>query len=111
MKFSPKDVDLSTGLCSTFGKCEVETAACHLIEYLTSIDADNWSFTFGGLYIYYYNNKLNTNEMLFGLLGCWFDDGPMRVQDDRFLIVNWDNGLQVTQEFLKAISKHVKQPD
>jgi hypothetical protein len=47
--------------------------------------------------------------MLFGLLGTWFDDGPMRVQDDMFYIVNWGNGLQVTQEFLKRVSKYVKE--
>jgi hypothetical protein len=109
MKFSPSDVDLSTGLMSTFGKAELETSAEHLIRYLQSIDAENWSFTFAGLYEYYVKNKLNTNEMLFGLLGTWFDDGPMRVQDDMFYIVNWGNGLQVTQEFLKRVSKYVKE--
>lgn len=34
LNFKPSDVDLSDGLCSTFGKSELETSAVHLIEYL-----------------------------------------------------------------------------
>ena len=102
----PSDVDLSNDLCSTFGKCEIEIAAIHLIEYLRD-NGDVWNFTFTGLWTHYYNHQLNTDEMLFGLLGPWFDDGPMRFQEDGFWIVNWGNGLSVTEEFLKRIEKHV----
>jgi hypothetical protein len=109
LKFKPSDVDLSNHLCSTFGKCEVETAAVHLIEYLCDSAENDWSFTFSGLWSYYYNHQLNSDEMLFGLLGPWFDDGPMFIQEDGFLIVNWGNGLQITGAFLKRIAKHVKK--
>ena len=108
INFKPSDVDLSNGLCSTFGKSEIEYAAVHLIEYLVE-SGDEWHFKFDGLYRYYYAHKLNVDEMLFGLLGPWFDDGPMRFQEDGFLIGNWGNGLQVTESFLKRIAKHVKK--
>jgi hypothetical protein len=106
--FKPSDVDLSNKLLSTFGKSEVEYAAMHLIKYLRK-NGDTWNFTFSGLYVYYYNHKLNSDEMLFGLLGSWFDDGPMCFQEDGFYISNWGNGLQVTERFLKRIEKHVRK--
>jgi hypothetical protein len=107
LNFKPSDVDLSNDLCSTFGKCEVETAAAHLIEYLRE-NGDTWHFKFSGLYVYYYNHQLNSDEMLFGLLGPWFDDGGlMSFRKDGFYIVNWGSGLQVTENFLKRIAKHV----
>ena len=109
LNFGPNDVDLSNGLCSTFGKGEVESAAEHLIEYLQEKGENKWWFTFGGLYLYYYNNNLNSDEMLFGLLGPWFDDGGMmHFREDGFYIVNWGSGLQVTEEFLKRIKRHVR---
>lgn len=107
-EFRPSDVNLENGLMSTFGKCEIETAATHLIEYLRDECEDHWkSFHLFGLLVYYHNRGLNTDEALFGLMGPWLDDGPFRFQDAGFYIVNWGNGLQVTQDFLNRISKHV----
>jgi hypothetical protein len=114
LSFSPKDVDLSNQLCSTFGKAEIEDAAMHLIEYLVERNRaaetpNNWFFSFSGLLDYYVTKKLNVNEMLFGLFGSWLDDGPFVVREDGFYIVNWGNSLQVAQEFLKRIAKHVHE--
>jgi hypothetical protein len=103
----PADINLSTNLCSTFGKSEREFAATYLIRYLQEINAEKWNFTFAGLLEFYQRKKLNTNEILFGLFGSWFDDGPLCFQDDPGFIVNWGNGLQVTQDFLKRLQKHV----
>ena len=64
-------------------------------------EKNGWNFTFSSLYNYYVAHNLNTDEMLFGLLGPWFDDGPMHFQEDGFWIGNWGNGLQVTEAFLK----------
>jgi hypothetical protein len=108
--FKPSDVDLSNWLCSTFGKSEIEYAAVHLIEYLRD-NGDKWVFKFSGLFCHYYNHQLNTDEMLFGLFGPWFDDGPLCFQEDGFWIGNWGNGLQVTEAFLKRIAKHVRRRD
>jgi hypothetical protein len=104
----PADINLASGLQSTFGKCETEQSAVHLIEYLQEINAERWNFGFAGLIDFYKRKGLNTDEILFGLYGSWFDDGgAMGFKDDPGYIVNWGNGLQVTQDFLKRVSKHV----
>jgi len=106
----PTDINLSNYLCSTFGKSETEQAAVHLIEYLQEINAENWHFKFSGLLDFYKRKGLNQDEALFGLFGSWFDDGgAMGFKDDPGYIVNWGNGLQVTQDFLKRIQRHAIQ--
>jgi hypothetical protein len=107
--FDPSEVNLSNGLCSTFGKSETEKSAEHLIRYLQA-NGDKWHFKLAGLFVYYIDHKLNTDELLFGLYGPWFDDGGlMTFQEDPFYIVNWGSGLQVTEGFLERIKKHVRR--
>ena len=106
LKFLPVNVDLTYDLMKTFGKSEIEHAATLLILHLQ--EKNSWSFTFSSLYNYYIGNGLNTDDMLFGLFGPWVDDGPNIIRDDGHYIINWGSGLQVTQEFLKAIAKHVR---
>jgi hypothetical protein len=80
-----------------------------LIEYLQETGNEHWSFKFAGLFDFYRRKGLNTDEMLFGLMGQWFDDGgQMCFREDSGYIVNWGSGLQVTQDFLKRVSKHVR---
>jgi hypothetical protein len=107
-KLVPADINLEYELSSTFGKREVEDAAVHLVRYLQEINAEKWNFKFAGLLDYYKRNDLNADEMLFGLFGSWFDDGGMMgFKEDPGYIVNWGNGLQVTQDFLKRLQSHV----
>lgn len=102
----PKDVNLSTNLIGTFGKHEVEISAVHLVRYLQGIEYKNWHFTVTGLVEYYQNNKLNPDEMLFGLLGSWIDDGPWESLGDPGYIIHWGSSLQVTSSFLNRLEKH-----
>lgn len=108
LNFLPTDVNLSSNLCSTFGKSEIEYSAIHLIEHLVAIDSKNWRFTFSGLFWHYQSIQADVNTMLFGLMGSWVDDGPWLIQEDPGYIVHWGTDLQVTHHFLKRISKHVR---
>jgi hypothetical protein len=112
--FQPQDVDLSSCLGGAFGKCEVEIAARDLILYLV-YGVHPWNeFSMEGLCRWIMRPKLHPLERprpkqqpLFGLMGPWFDDGPMVFREGIF-VVNMIEHLAVTDEFLLRIRKFVK---
>lgn len=106
--FRPQDVDLSSCLGGTFGKMEVELAARNLVAYLVYANHTWNNFKLSGLCWYYDHNNFK-DQPLFGLMGPWFDDGPMIFREGIF-VVNMTNHLAVTDEFLRRIRKFVKTP-
>lgn len=103
----PENVDLRLGLCSTFGKSEVETAACYLVRFLQQRKKGWASFTLQD-----YTNFLNSCKPvvsletgLFGLLGDWYDDGPMEIQQGQWL-TNLGDTISIRLEFVARLEKH-----
>jgi len=104
-KIKPSDIDLRDSLQNTFGKSEVEVAACHLLRHLVEDEKDNWTFSLEGLVDYYRRHNLKTDEMLYGLLGGWIDDGMWVLRDDPQYIIHWGARMQITQDFVRRIMK------
>lgn len=77
LPLTPKDINIDLYTFSfRFGKCEVETAARNLIQFLKERKNGEWlGFTFQELTQFYLDKGLNPDEMLFGLMGNWYDDG------------------------------------
>ena len=96
-RFSPKHVDLSNGLQSTFGCCEFESAACEILRYLNDdsrpyvkcdpwmghqADGKGWDKPFR-------IQSLEINPTMFAMLcacgwitACWFPKGIFTVSND-----------------------------
>jgi len=104
MNIKPSDINIKNRLSCTLGKCELEVAAYHLVKFLVET-GDTWSFKMPELILYYHQNKLDMNDMLFGLLGGWFDDGPMRFWDDMGYIVNWGGTYIVTEVLVNKLPR------
>lgn len=86
-----------------FGKYEVELAAGRLVEFLRT--RSNYGFTFKELTRFYEEHQWNPDEMLFGLLGVWLDDGPMERVEGPPYVVHMGRFLMVTGEFLERVRK------
>lgn len=69
--------DIHVGECDNvlggFGKHEVEVSAGKLVKFFQS--RESWcKFTLSELAEFYRQNGWEPNEMLFGLMGGWYDD-------------------------------------
>lgn len=89
----PMDIQLHHGLrgVGRFGKAEVEWAAGHLVRYFQS--RGGWyTFTLEELVYYYKLTGVDPSERLFGLLGAWFDDGPMCWRSGQDYLASYGDG-------------------
>ncbi len=89
-----------------FGKHEVEDAAIKLIEFFVARKNGEWStFTFKELHDFYVDHRYNPNEMLFGLMGPWYDDGGLGcVREDADLVRHLGHALETTEKFRVRVS-------
>ncbi len=91
-------------MSGTFGKCEVETSAKRLIAFFAVEKGNSWaSFTFEELHTFFLRNNWNPREILFGLVGNWWDDGGMGtlIHQSWPCIIHYGDGLRVTEHFVR----------
>lgn len=108
----PDDFDLSSPavLLGTFGKSEVEQTVWRLLKFFQL--RGYWcDFTIDELTRFYHHQGWNPNQMFFGLMGGWFDDGmlfsykhPLGV----FLACDPNGQYRVTREFLERCAKNTE---
>ena len=103
----PREIDLSDGLCSTFGKAEVEEAACRLVKFFQERRGLWQSFTFVELEVFYASKRWKPNEMLFGLFGPWYDDGGTgHIQNPPDYVIHFGEVLATTELFQQKCSRN-----
>ncbi len=70
----PEDIDTSRTQVGSFGKCEVEEAAANLVRFFQM--RGGWvNFSLPELIEFSKLNEFDSCQVLFGLLGYWYDDG------------------------------------
>ncbi len=88
-----------------FGKHEVEDAAIKLIEFFVARKFGEWAaFTFSELHDFYVERGYRPNEMLFGLMGPWYDDGPMYMREGIAYVAHHGHVLEMTEAFRVRVS-------
>lgn len=107
-RFAPCDIDLSSHLRNTFGKCEIEDATCKLIQFLVETGRGWNEIHIGDLVDFYRQKGWNTDEIMFGLFGSWIDDGCWRTWKS-MMFTNWGNGIVPEQAFFERIKEHVRK--
>lgn len=90
-----------------FGKSEVEESAGKLVKFFQDRGTGWAAFTFHELHVYYTNKGWKPEEMLYGLLGAWMDDGSWMVVESVAYVVHWCNFLTVTENFIERIKENV----
>ena len=104
----PSDINLTSGLCSTFGKAEVEKSAVGIIRFFKS--KGQWiSFSLLELLDFYKKDSLDQNEIFFGLLCPWEDDGMFYTMlgetsfrlPPPYFVVSFDYKYMATDLFIK----------
>lgn len=85
--------------CGGFGKHEVEASAGKLIQFFQF--RGHWgSFSMTELYNFYQLKGWDVDEILFGLAGAWFDDGP-GVWRNASYIGHFGTEMVVDKEFIR----------
>jgi hypothetical protein len=108
----PGDIDLSDGLADTFGKSEVETAAELLVEFHQERERGWDFFSLEEIRGFYLRKGLNPNEMLFGLIGPYLDDGGMGcIRNPHPYIIHFGAKLAVTALFVQRIARHKRKKE
>ena len=107
----PDDIRMeehSDSILGTFGKCEVERSAGRLVRFFQS--KGRWcNFTFSELARFYEQNNWDLNEMLFGLMGVWYDDGGLggwRISQS--FVGHTGSKLCVSDMFIKRCAGKIK---
>lgn len=102
----PKEIVTSLGFGYAFGKHEVEVSAERLIDYLV-FRGQGWeSFSLSHMMRYYEARLWNPDEVLFGLIGPYYDDGGMgRVQEPKAWLVHTGSAIYISQAFRVAVSR------
>ncbi len=106
----PESIDADNGLCSTFGKSEVEQAAGIVVKYCQK--RDGWySFTLLELIEFCKEIGFDPNMNLYGLAGVWQDDSLMGgIREAHPSLVLWSNGRYcVTEEFILRCAKRLRK--
>ena len=111
---APNDIRLNAiGIVeSTFGKCEVEETAGHLIAFFQAKGA--WgSFKLDELAEFYRSKGWDPNNMFFGLVGAWFDDGGLSMCwvecPKPYIAFDGVGSCYVTEEFVKQCCHNLKK--
>ncbi len=99
----PKDI---TKPPYVFGKHEVEDAAIKLLEFFVIEKRGEWQpFTFFELHIFYNARRYNPNEMLFGLMGPWYDDGGIgSMREGNAYVIHLGQALEMSNSFKVRVS-------
>jgi hypothetical protein len=107
-KIDPENVVLneSGAVRGEFGKYEVEQSAGRLVQFF-QYHRKGWKcFTFTELRGFYQQNNWDWNEMLFGLMGSWYDDGGAGcIIEGVICVVHWKDTLWVTKEFVDRVAR------
>lgn len=109
----PEDIPLIHGMLEKglFGKCEVEISAARLVLFFRK-EARGWVlFTLSKFMDFYRENNWNPDDILFGLAGSWFDDGPYMWHEAHPCIAFYPGGqCVVTEEFIQRCAGTWKDP-